>query len=92
MQNTCPTCGGPTCPHCGKSPYADAPKIAWVPGTTYPPPYEFRPYIGDVFPDPYVVTCGTWAATSTNTDECYLPANPMPPMPAVVHVYGLRSE
>ncbi len=65
MQNTCPTCGGPTCPHCGKSPYADALKIEWVPGTTYPPPYEYEPYVGDVIPNPYVVTCGTWAGATT---------------------------
>ena len=63
--HTCPTCGGPTCPHCGKSLRAAAPTIELVPGTTYPPPYECEPYVGDVIPNPYVVTCGTWAGATT---------------------------
>lgn len=62
MENTCPTCGGPTCPHCGKSPHSH-PQFRpyfrpWYPG-------DFEPYVGDVIPNPYVVTCGTWATTTT---------------------------
>lgn len=64
MENVCPTCGGPTCPHCGRSPHAAELRITWVPSVARPwqPEDGYKGYVGDVFPDPYVVTCETWIA------------------------------
>lgn len=77
MENTCPTCGGPTCPHCGKSLHAAAPTIELVTGTTYTPPYEHEPYVGDVIPNPYEVTCGEW--TGSTSVRTFFTAPPLDP-------------
>lgn len=77
MENTCPTCGGPICPHCGKSLHAAAPTIELVPGTTHTPPYKHEPYVGDVIPNPYEVTCDEW--TESISAQTFLTASPLDP-------------
>ena len=64
--HTCPTCGGPTCPHCGKSPYVGPHRFKTNDPYFRPwQPTKEGPYVGDVIPNPYEVTCDEWTESTS---------------------------